>query len=134
MWKWIKWAYKHTIVYFQEIVLGWAWVAFAFLGGHPPLISTLQVEYPTLASMFEFAFLTAGILLLVAVAKQKLFFPAFVFSSFVAVGAFWGSIGVIGVDAADASLLYPATWALFAFVSITQAIRHWHDWDDPNGD
>lgn len=131
MWKWIKWAYKHTIVYSQEIVLGWAWVAFGLLGSNAPLISTLQLEYPTLASMFEFAFLTAGILLLVAVARQKLFFPAFVFSSFVAVGAFLGSIGV---DAADASLLYPAIWALVAFVSITQAIRHYHDWTDVDGD
>lgn len=131
VWNWIKWAYKHTIVYSQEIVLGWAWIALAFLGDNAPLISTLQVEYPTLASMFEFAFLGAGILLLVAVARQKLFFPAFVFSSFVAIGSFCGSIGV---DAADASILYPATWALFAFVSITQAIRHWHDWNDPDGD
>lgn len=131
MWNWIKWAYKHTIVYSQEIVLGWAWIAFAFLGNNAPLISTLQVEYMALADIFGLAFLGAGLFLLIAVAKQKLFFPAFVFSSFVAIGSFCGSIGV---DAADASMLYPATWALIAFVSITQAIRYWHDWNDPDGD
>ena len=131
VWSWIKWAYKHTVVYSQEIVLGWAWVAFAFLGHNAPLIFTLQVEYAKIADMFEVGFFISGLLLLIAVAKQKLFFPAFVFSAFVAVGAFWGSIGV---DTAEASALYPATWALFAFVSITQAIRHWHDWDDPSGD
>ena len=131
MWRFIKWAYRHTIVYSQEIVFGWAWIAFAFLGDNAPLISTLQVEYPALASMFEWGFLIAGVLMIIAVSKPKLLFPAFVFSSFIAFGALAGSIGV---DGADASLLYPATWVLFAFVSITQAIRHYHDWDDTSGD
>lgn len=130
MWSWLKWAYRHTIFYSQEIVFGLAWVAFAFLGDNAPLISTLQVEYPTLASMFELAFFTAGMLFLIAVSKPKYLFPCFVFSSFVSVGALVGSIGV---EAANASLLYPATWTLFAFVSITQAIKYWHDWNGPDG-
>ena len=131
MWKWIKWAYKHTIVYSQEIVLGWAWVAFGLLGSNAPLISTLQLEYSTLADVFSVAFITTGVFMLIAIAKPKLLFPAFVFSSFVSIGAL---IGSIGVDSFDASPLYPATWALFAFVSITQAIRHYHDWTDVDGD
>lgn len=130
VWNWLKWAYRHTIFYSQEIVLGWAWVAFSFFGENAPLISTLQTGYPALASMFELAFLIAGVLLLVAIAKPKLLFPAFVFSSFVSVGAL---AGAIGVEAANASLLYPAIWTLFAFVSITQAIKHWHDWNSPDG-
>jgi hypothetical protein len=130
VWNWLGWAYRHTIVYSQEIVLGWAWVAFSFFGENAPLISTLQVQYPPLASMFEIAFLVAGALLLVAIAKPKLLFSAFVFSSFVSIGAL---AGAIGVEVANASILYPMTWTLFAFVSITQAIRHFHDWDGVDG-
>lgn len=122
------WAFRRMTVYSQEIVMGLAWLAFAFFSTNAPLINTLEVEYPSIDTIFHFGFAGAGALLLVAVWKHDLFFPAWVFSSFIAVSTFVAAVGVEGIYS---SILYPVTWALFAFVSITQALRHY--WSDDCG-
>ena len=54
------------------------------------LIFTPQVEYPKIADMFEVGFFHIWTVAIDCSSQTKLFFPAFVFSAFVAVGAFGG--------------------------------------------
>jgi hypothetical protein len=117
-------AYR-TVVFAQDMVIGWSWIAFAILGNGAGLIETLEAQFPpSLGIWFELSMFIAGVLILIAIGKNKLFVPAFVFSSFVAISAFFASLTVAGDSA-----LYPAVWAMMAFVSITQAIRRAKGWD-----
>lgn len=125
--KW-AWAFRRFTVYSQEIVMGLAWLAFAFFSTNAPLINTLEIEYPSIDTVFHLGFAGAGVLILLAVIRHDFFFPAWVFSSFVSVSTFIAAVGVNGIYS---NVLYPVTWALFAFVSVTQALRHY--WTDDCG-
>lgn len=117
---------RSTITYSQEIVLGLAWIAFGFIVDDP-LVATLQIEYPSATLLFQLAFTVAGVFMLVAAGYHKLLMPAFVFSSFVALGAL---IASLGVDPASTSVIYPITWVLLLLISSTQAFRHFKGWTD----
>lgn len=119
---------RRTITFSQEIVTGLAWLAFAFISTNVPLINTLEAEYPSIDDLFHLGFAAAGFFILLAIAKPDLFVPAWVFSCVVAISTLIASIGVEGVSNAT---LYPVTWALFVFLSLTQAIRHF--WNDDCG-
>lgn len=111
----IKKALYNTVYFAHELVLGWAWIAFGVLSA--TITQVLDTQYPVIQDLFHIGFVTTGVFMLIAVAFSKLMLPAYVFSAFVASATLIASLGT------DSSLLYHVTWALIAFLSITQAIR-----------
>lgn len=121
-------AFRRVIVYSQETVTAFAWLAFAFTFDDAPLVGTLESQYPGAVLVFHFAWALAGVFLLMAVTKPKLFISAWAFSAIVALCTHLATVTV--VEDGNYSILYPITWGLFFLLSATQTIRHYWQDDD----
>lgn len=122
-------AFRRVIIYSQELVTALAWLAFAFTFDDAPLVGTIEAQYPGAVLLFHFAWALAGIFLMMAVIKPKLFISAWAFSAVVAICTHIATVTV--VEDGNYSILYPITWGLLFLLSISQTIKHyWQDDDD----
>ena len=126
---WNSWAFRHTVFYSHEIVIGLVWLAFTFQSGNTPMLSMIEAQYhPLLTILFHVCFATAGALFLIAVARPRLLLSAWVFSAFISVSVL---IAALGVDGYFATVFYPVVWLLIIFISVTQSIKQfWALYDD----
>ena len=68
-----SWAFRHTVFYSHEIVMGLVWLAFALQSGNTQMLSMIEAQYhPLLTIHFHVCFAAAGALFVIAVARPRL--------------------------------------------------------------